>query len=157
MKLSALKLALQSREQIAFKLPNGSLVPAHFHVTEVGHIHKKFIDCGGTVREESRIGLQLWSANDYNHRLHPEKLIHILELSEKVLKLEDHEIEVEYQGETINKFGLDIEGDVFVLTGTETDCLAKAACGIPQQKKKVSLSDLQNEKSTCCTPESGCC
>ena len=27
-------------------LPDGSFVPAHFHVTEVGRVQKDFIDCG---------------------------------------------------------------------------------------------------------------
>ena len=35
---------------LAFALPDGGFVPAHFHITEVGHVEKNFIDCGGTVR-----------------------------------------------------------------------------------------------------------
>ena len=109
MKLSEIKNHLNSLEQISFMLPNGTLVPTHFHVTEVGKITKHFIDCGGTVRNEEVINFQLWNANDYNHRLHPEKLIHIISLSEKMLALPDLEIEVEYQAGTIGKFGLDFE------------------------------------------------
>ena len=47
MKLSEIKQHLQNLKTIAFQLPNGDLVPAHFHVTEVGQISKRFIDCGG--------------------------------------------------------------------------------------------------------------
>ncbi len=36
-------------------MPNGAYVPPHFHLTEVGTMVKKFIDCGGTVREEAKI------------------------------------------------------------------------------------------------------
>ncbi|WP_262733317.1 DUF6428 family protein [Gaetbulibacter sp. NE] len=155
MKLSELKTNLKPLQQIAFQLPNGSLVPSHFHVTEVGQIDKKFIDCGGTLRNESVISLQLWSANDYNHRLHPEKLIHIIELSEAKLGLENLDIEVEYQGESIQKYGLQFDGTHFLLTTKQTDCLAKDNCGIPVKKPKLKLADLNNEP--CCSPDGNCC
>lgn len=72
MKLSQIKRTLVDLESITFQLPNGELVPRHFHVTEVGMITKNFIDCGGTLRNEEVINFQLWSANDYDHRIHPE-------------------------------------------------------------------------------------
>lgn len=155
MKLSEVKSALKSLETIGFLLPDGSLVPSHFHVTEVGKVSKHFIDCGGTVRQEDVVNFQLWNADDYDHRLHPEKLISIIELSEKVLQIEDHEVEVEYQGETIGKFGIDFDGTNFLLTTKQTDCLAKDACGIPAEKPKVKLADLNN--ASACTPGGGCC
>lgn len=155
MKLSAVKSALKNLETIAFQLPNGELVPNHFHVTEVGKVTKHFIDCGGTVRHEEVVNFQLWSADDYDHRLHPEKLVHIIQLSEKTLGLEDAEIEVEYQGNTIEKYGLDFDGTNFLLTTKQTDCLAKDNCGIPVEKPKVKLSELK--KAPVCEPNSGCC
>lgn len=155
MKLSEIKQQLSQLEQIAFELPDGELVPSHFHVTEVGKITKHFIDCGGTVRNEEVVNFQLWSANDYNHRLHPEKLVQIIELSEKILSIENLEIEVEYQGDTIRKFGLDFNGTNFLLTTKQTDCLAKHQCGIPVNKPKKQLSELQSANS--CTPGGGCC
>ncbi len=149
MTLSEIKNHLKNLDTIAFQLPNGNLVPNHFHVTEVGKVSKHFIDCGGTVRKEDVVNFQLWEANDYDHRLHPEKLVHIIELSEKVLGLEDLNIEVEYQDTTIGKFGLDFDGTNFLLTTKQTDCLAKSSCGVPTEKQKVKLSDLQ-EKTSCC-------
>lgn len=157
MKLSDFKNRLAQMEQISFRLPNGTLVPSHFHVTEVGSVSKHFIDCGGTVRDEKRVNFQLWEANDYDHRLHPEKLVSIIALSEDKLGLTDEEIEVEYQGETIGKYGIEFEGNQFVLTSLTTDCLAKDKCGIPADKLKVSLSTLGNESSASCTPGGGCC
>jgi len=149
MKLSEIKNHLSNLNKIAFELPNGDLVPNHFHVTEVGKISKHFIDCGGTVRKEEVINFQLWNANDYDHRLHPEKLTHIIELSEKTLGLDNLEIEVEYQGDTIGKYGLDFNGTNFLLTNQHTDCLAKDNCGIPVKKPKVRIGE--------CAPNSGCC
>ena len=155
MKLSEVKSALAAIEIIGFQLPNGELVPSHFHVTEVGKVTKNFIDCGGTVRKEEVVNFQLWNANDYDHRLHPEKLANIIALSEKVLEIGDLEIEVEYQGNTIEKFGLDFDGTHFLLTTTKTDCLAKDKCGIPAEKPRLKFSDLNKENN--CTPDSSCC
>ena len=155
MRLSEIKNHLANLKTIAFELPDGSLVPNHFHVTEVGQITKNFIDCGGTVRKEEVINFQLWNANDYDHRLHPEKLVNIIELSEKILGLKDLEIEVEYQGDTIGKYGLDFDGKNFLLTNTNTNCLAMDKCGIPQEKIKKNLADLQTVSA--CDQNSGCC
>jgi len=156
MKLSEIKKALTEAGEINFVLPNGDQVPSHFHVTEIGNIKKHFIDCGGTIRTESTINFQLFTANDYDHRLSASKLNSIIGLSEKHLKLEDGEIEVEYQGETIGKYGLEyIEGN-FHLIPTQTDCLAKDECGIPSQKQKVELSAVGAQDSSC-SPGSGCC
>ena len=155
MKLSEIKNHLKNLEQITFKLPNGGLVANHFHVTEVGKVTKSFIDCGGKVRNEEVINFQLWEENDYDHRLHPERLVAIIELSEKLFKFDDLEIEVEYQGkETIGKYGLDFDGTNFLLTSKLTACLAKDACGIPQEKPRIKISDIQN---SFCSPNSGCC
>lgn len=153
MKLSEIKKHLQNLNTIGFQLPNGELVPAHFHVTEVGKITKDFIDCGGKVRSESVINFQLWEERDYNHRLHPEKLVNIIELSEKIFKFDDLEIEVEYQGkETIGKYNLDFDGTNFLLTSKVTACLALEECGIPKPVIKVAQA-----VSSCCDPSSGCC
>lgn len=156
MKLSEIKEVLKTVETVNFQLPNGTFVPEHFHVTEVGMITKNFIDCGGTVRNEKVVNFQLWDANDFEHRLKPQKLNHIIELSEKVLGIEDLEIEVEFQAETIGKYDLAFNGKDFVLVAKQTACLAQDQCGIPKEKIKVSLKDLQ-EQSSCCTPNSGCC
>ncbi len=45
MKLSEIKEILPALENVEFQLENGTFVPEHFHVTEVGQIIKNFIDC----------------------------------------------------------------------------------------------------------------
>ena len=157
MKLSTLKENLAGLDSINFQLPDGAYVPAHFHVTEVGIVNKHFIDCGGTERKETVANFQLWEAGDYDHKLAPQKFLHILSLSEKVLGSQDLDIEVEYQQGTIGKFGLDFNGKDFLLTPRNTACLASDACGIPAQKQKVSLATLQKETSSCCATGSPCC
>ncbi len=156
MKLSNIKDELANLTEVRFLLPDGTPVPPHFHVTEIGQITKKFIDCGGTMRSESVISFQLYTADDHDHRLGAQKLQKIIALSETKLGLEDHDIEVEYQGDTIGKYGLGFNGREFLLQPTFTDCLAKDGCGIPE-KKKVSLSSLTVKDSPACAPGSGCC
>jgi hypothetical protein len=157
MKLSDIKKLLTTVESVDFKLQNGEMVPEHFHVTEVGLITKHFIDCGGTERIEKVANFQLWNANDYEHRLKPQKLLNIIELSERKLGMGDLEVEVEYQSDTIGKYGLDFDGKIFVLTSKMTACLASDSCGIPPEKLKMKLSDLQPTEQSCCTPGSACC
>ena len=157
MKLSALKQQLASATELTFHLPDGTLVPRHFHVTEVGQVTKHFIDCGGTVRHEKLVSFQLWEAGDFDHRLAPQKLRGIIELSEKVLGIEDAEIEVEYQAGTIGKYGLEFDGTKFLLTAKHTACLASEACGAPAQKQKMKLSEIQAQSNACCAPGGGCC
>lgn len=158
MRISEIKKHLSEIETLRFVLPNGSFVPTHFHVTEVGKITKDFIDCGGTVRHEEVANFQLWTADDTDHQLKPEKLTNIIALSEKVLAIGDLEIEVEYQSDTIGKYGLEFDGVNFILSNKQTDCLAKDKCGIPQEKPKIRWSNQKTEDTqSCCTPESGCC
>lgn len=156
MKLSAFKEIIKNIQDLDFQLPDGSLVPSHYHLTEVGCITKNFIDCGGTVREEKLVNFQLWYSDDVDHRLKPQRMLDIIELSEHKLGLSDLEIEVEYQSETIGKYGLEFENNVFSLTNKMTDCLAQDKCEVPTSKPKFDLSEL-SVNSGACTPGSGCC
>ena len=139
MKLSKIKEILATAEAVNFKLTTGEFVPEHFHVTEVGLVTKHFIDCGGTVRDEKRANFQLWEANDTDHRLKPQKLMSIISLSELVLGMEDLEVEVEYQSDTIGKYDLEFDGTNFKLVSKNTNCLALDRCGVPSEKSKLSL------------------
>jgi hypothetical protein len=155
MKLEQIKKYLSTAEAVNFELQNGTMVPEHFHVTEVGVVSKIFIDCGGTIRNEKVANFQLWNANDFEHRLEPSKLLDIIKLSEEKLGMEDLEIEVEYQAETIGKYDLEFNGKNFVLVSKQTACLATDSCGIPQEKLKVNLAEVSTQNS--CSPGGGCC
>jgi hypothetical protein len=152
MRISEMKQALASLTAVNFQLPDGTSLPSHFHVTEVGLVSKHFIDCGGVERHETVANFQLWEAGDYDHRLAPQKFLHILQLSERILGSEDLDIEVEYQQATIGKFGLTFDGINFLLTPKQTACLAQDACGVPSFS--LELPQLQ---MACCTPGGGCC
>ncbi len=157
MKLSEFKNQLQNLEQLDFVLPNGQKIPPHFHITEVGMTTKQFTDCGNTFRTQKTATMQLWTSVDYWHRLDPKMIVKIINSTDKIFAGEDLEIEIEYQQETIGKFGLDFINNQFVLTSTKTDCLAKDSCGFPIEKVKIKMSDLQAQMAKCCTPESNCC
>ena len=158
MTLTELIQALQNNDQLVFQKPDKSFVPHHFHITEVGVIMRNFIDCGGTIRKDSKVNLQLWEADDFDHRLTPIKLLSIINLSIEQLSIDPSlEIEVEYQQSTIGKYGLAFDGRYFQLTNLATACLAEDSCGIPSQKEKFQLIDLGSTDGSCCTPGSSCC
>lgn len=121
-------------------LPSGVFVPEHFHITEVGRVNKKFIDCGGVCRELTSCSLQVWTAHDVDHKLTSGKLAKIMKMSQKVLGDEDLPLEVEYGVDVISNYVVkDIEkvakGLLFVLAAKHTDCLAPDKCGISQCKQ----------------------
>lgn len=170
MKLSELKQQLNRMSELNFLLPNGEAIPKHFHITEAGLTSKHFIDCGGTLRTETVMNMQVWVANDTDHRLEPSKLQKIIAIAEQNFGVNDLDIEIEYQTEfaatfnsqlnqgwqTIGNYGLALEGNNFLLTTKHTDCLAKDNCGIPQDKQKLPLANLQTAQS-CCAPGGNCC
>lgn len=143
MKLSDIKNILPTLEDIHFILPDGTTVPEHFHVTEVGVVTKHFVDCGGVERMDRVVNFQLWNARDIDHRLKPQKLLDIIALCEKSIGSEDLEVEVEYQGTTIEKYGLLFRDDAFLLTPKQTNCLAPDKCNI-------SPDQMPEKKSCCC-------
>ncbi len=153
MTISELKsiLDLHPDKGLQFILPNKEAIPAHFHITEVGHVQKDFIDCGGTRRSVSSCVLQAWiAANDEEHALSAGKLGSILKLAGNLFPSDELEVEVEFEAPYISQFPIEAASTssnavVFHLTTKHTDCLAKEQCG------------LESAPSTCCSPSSGCC
>ena len=148
MKLSDLKAALRSHPDVLprFILPDGDQIPAHFHITEVGHITKRFIDCGGTLHATAHTCLlQTYVAEDFEHRLTAGRFATILDLGDKILPHDDLEVEVEYDCCVVAQYPiasaqftgkrLDLQ-----LGEKHIDCLAKEKCGI----------DSGCETSACC-------
>lgn len=143
-------LAAHPAVTIHLILPDRSLVPAHFHVTEVGRVQKDFVDCGGTVRHVSSCVLQVWVANDLDHRLDTTKLASILRQGEALFPTKSVPVEVEYDNGLISQYPVrEVEispaGLILNLGSKHTACLAPDRCGV------VQLDVL----SCCSTP--GCC
>jgi hypothetical protein len=98
MKLNDLKSALADHPGTVprFILPDGDHIPAHAHVTEVGHATKNFIDCGGVTGRTETVLLQTHVGDDTEHRLTSERFGKILQLGDRVLPHDDLNVEVEY-------------------------------------------------------------
>ena len=118
---------------IELMLPGGTSVPAHFHLTEVGLVRKDFIDCGGTKRSTSTCVLQVWLAEDLDHRLDTTKLRRIVELALPILASDTLDVEFEVQEKSISLFSLQttrfIDGKLQMQLGNKhTACLAPQLC-----------------------------
>jgi hypothetical protein len=145
MKLKDLKatLALHPEALPRFLMPDGDQIPAHFHVTEVGHVTKRFIDCGGKLHErKDTCLLQTHVADDFEHRLNAGTFAKILQLGAQVLPHDDVEVEVEYEDCAITQSpitGAEFTGEYVELQLGEkhTDCLAKKSCGIDAGKTEA--------------------
>ncbi len=143
---------------LIFQLPDGGLVPAHFHVTEVGHVLKRFIDCGGTRRSLETCLLQLWVAEDEDHRLTAGKLASIFNVAGDVLPHDELPVEIEYEEGVVAQFPVEqavvSEGRlVFQCGWKHTDCLARGIC-LPGECAPAPTAE--RLPITCCTPGGGC-
>lgn len=98
MKLSDLRAVLEQHPNTLprFVLPDGDSIPAHAHVTEVGHVVKNFIDCGGQTGKTESVVLQTHVGQDVDHRLKAGTFAKILKLGERVMPHDQIEVEVEY-------------------------------------------------------------
>jgi hypothetical protein len=158
MKLSELKSLLASHPERHFRisLPDDSSVPLSFHVTEIGHVHKTFIDCGGTRRETITCQLQVWVGEDYDHRIETGKMAGILDKGKTLLPDDSVPVEIEYEDRVISQYTitgheLTDEAVVLRLAHKHTECLAPELCGLPSIDRLPALG----AKSSCCGPN--CC
>src|SRR5262249_23459395 len=94
--------------------------------------------------------LQMWVADDTDHRLDAGKLAKIVRLAAPVLKATDLPVEVEYEAGVVSQYPLVAaevtpSGVLFHLGSKHTACLAADRCGIPPLPS-----------THCCSPP-GCC
>ncbi len=151
MKLDLLKLAL-SRDSgmvIRFVLPDGDYIPAHAHVTEVGHVVRNFIDCGGQTGQEEKVVLQTHVGSDTEHRLGSDRFAKILELSERVVPSDRLDVEVEYDCCVVAQYPiaearLDGEHLDLLLSRRRTQCRAR-------ERGESAMEE------ACCGTTAACC
>jgi len=139
------QLAAHAAAGLRFRLPTGSLAPVHAHLTEVARVEKRFIDCGGTVRTRVSTRVQLWAADDTEHRVSCGKCLEILGRGAALIESDALPFEVELDLPYLSLFeavGTAREGDelVVLLSPVKADCLAPDVC-VP----------------SACRPGSGCC
>jgi hypothetical protein len=158
MKLSEFQTQLRAHPDasVIVALPDGGTVPRHFHVTEVGHVAKQFVDCGGKFRAVETCVLQTWvrTAKDDGHRLTAGKLDYIVGLAQRILPSAELPVEVEYEDGVVSQFPI----ESITVTGAEltvhlglkhTDCLARERCGAE------GCADETDEESGCCGAGAG--
>jgi hypothetical protein len=135
-----------------FVLPDGDFIPPHAHVTEVGHVTKNFIDCGGVTGKSESVLLQTHVGLDIDHRLNSGTLAKILELGDRVLPHDQLDVEVEYDRCVVAQYPIEEvnpAGDhLDVMLGRRrTRCLAQE-----RQKAAGAVVD-----ACCATAASACC
>jgi hypothetical protein len=153
MKFSDLRAILERHPNTfpRFVLPDGDSIPAHAHVTEVGHVAKNFIDCGGVTGRNETALLQTHVGQDTDHRLRSDRFAKILQLGERVLPHDDLEVEVEYDCCVVAQYpvtAVQAAGDHLdiILGKRRTQCLAQ------ERRKEAAVPE------TCCaTVASSCC
>ena len=112
-------LEAHAHQHLRIVLPNGEAVAAHFHITEVGHMAKRFMDCGGTLRQTESCLLQTWVHSDAEHRLDTTKLAHILRMAGDVLPSLDLPVEIEHEAGVVSQYPVisaSSDGQTFTLT-----------------------------------------
>jgi hypothetical protein len=166
MKLDQFKDLLQTHPEKQFRLvlPNQVAVPVSFHITEVAHVKKQFIDCGGKLHTSDTCQLQAWLGDDTDHRLQAGKMADVLGLAKQVLPEGlDLDIEIEYEETVISQYpvaSFTVTDDAVVLnlTSKHTDCLAKeTCCPMPSSRPKVDIPVAAPGASSCGCGPSGCC
>jgi hypothetical protein len=158
MKLHTLKAILSQYPDARprFMLPDGDYIPAHYHVTEVGHVTKRFIDCGGQLHDrKDTCLLQTYVARDIDHRLNAGRFLKILELGKQILPHEDMDVEVEYDCCVVAQYPIadaKPEGDHIEIRLGErhTDCLAKQTCGTEGQSCGTPADATVSAVPSCC-------
>jgi hypothetical protein len=151
MKLCEIQNILEAHPNtvLRFVLPNGEYIPAHAHVTEVGHVVRNFIDCGGLKGKEEEIVLQTHVGSDVDHRLRSDSFAKILQLGNSVVPKSDLEVAVEYDCCVVAEYPITEarpEGEHLnlILERGRTQCRAR-------DRRKTQRT------AGCCTTASTCC
>jgi len=160
-------------KQLRFYLPNNEMIPAHYHMTDVGSVSRNFIDCGGHTRTEHQVQIQLWLGADTQHRLTAQTTAKILQQSQFILNLlpdtNNSELLIEYKTDLVSLYPIErieqTEDTINLhLTLSKTQCLAairhqqeidnNATSSCCSSSNKTSIT-----QSSCCSPsaKTSCC
>jgi hypothetical protein len=151
MTLHDLQDALEANPELfpRFVLPNGDCIPAHAHVTEVGHVVRNFIDCGGLTGKDEKVVLQTHVGDDTGHRLRSDRFAKILRLGDRVVPSADLDVDVEYDCCVVAQYPIakatpDGEHLNLILRRSRTQCRARE-----RRESKTAAG--------CCAASTACC
>ena len=146
-----LENALEANPELfpRFVLPDGDYIPPHAHVTEVGHVVRNFIDCGGLTGKEEKVVLQTHVGNDTDHRLRSDRFARILELGNRVIPSADLDVDVEYDCCVVAQYPIanakpDGEHLNLILQRGRTKCRMR-------ERRQSETA------ATCCATSAACC
>jgi Family of unknown function (DUF6428) len=149
--LNDLRNALEANPKLfpRFVLPDGDYIPAHAHVTEVGHVVRNFIDCGGLTGREEKVVLQTHVGDDTDHRLRSDRFAKILGLGARVIPSADLDVDVEYDCCVVAQYPIaEAESDGehlnLILQRGRTQCRAQ------ERRESQTAAD-------CCAVSVACC
>ena|SRR5438874_5193421 len=151
MTLRNLRTALEANPNTLprFVLPDGDYIPAHAHVTEVGHVVRNFIDCGGLIGREEKAVLQTHVGEDTDHRFRSDRLAEILGLGNCVIPNADLNVDVEYDCCVVAQYPIaEVKSDGqhlnVILRRGRTQCRAR------DRRRSQTTAD-------CCATSTSCC
>jgi Family of unknown function (DUF6428) len=151
MTLHDLQTALEANPKrfSRFVLPDGDYIPAHAHVTEVGHVVRNFIDCGGLTGKEEKIVLQTHVGSDSDHRLRSDRFAKVLRLGNQVIPSAQLDVDVEYDCCVVGQYPIaealaDGEHLNLVLHRGRTQCRAR-------ERRDSETA------ARCCATSAACC
>lgn len=132
-----------------FVLPDGDYIPGHAHVTEVGHVVRNYIDCGGETGKQEKVVLQTHVGDDAEHRLRSDRFAKILELGHRVLPSDQLNVEVEYDCCVVAQYPISEVKRVgehldIILQRGRTQCRAR-------ERRKAATNE------PCCGATASCC
>ena len=151
MTLQDLQNALEAnpRRFPRFVLPDGDYIPARAHVTEVGHVIRNFIDCGGLTGKEEKVVLQTHVGSDADHRLRSDRFATILQLGSRVIPGSDLDVDVEYDCCVVAQYPIgeatpDGEHLNLILQHGRTQCRAR------ERRESETATGCCATSTTCC-------
>ncbi|WP_298756209.1 DUF6428 family protein [uncultured Psychroserpens sp.] len=143
-------------------IPN-AFVGANYHITEVKHITINSVDCGAQTDNWNETIIQLWESPSEIGKTDFMSVYKALGILNKVGKMKPYDLNAEVKFEYSNKtfhtaqlfvsdFTIENNKLIIKLSVEQTDCKAKEACGVPDQKKELVTND-----EPCCSPSGNCC
>jgi hypothetical protein len=148
--LDGLLNALEANPKLLlrFVLPSGDYIPAHAHVTEVGHVVRNFIDCGGLTGKEEKVVRQTHVGSDTDHRLQSDRFAKILRLGNRIIPNADLDIDVEYDCCVVAQYPIfeaapDGEHLNLILRRGQTQCRAR-------ERESNTTADCWATSAACC-------
>lgn len=150
-------------KSLLFEYAPNKLVGANYHITEVKHIAIDSVDCGSQTDAWKETIIQLWESPNEMGKTEYMSVLKALGILKKVGTMKpyvlDAEVKFEYSNTTfntaqlyVNDFEILDNNLIFKLAIKKTDCKAKEACGISDDKELV-LTD----EEPCCTQNGNCC